>query len=1506
MCLTLLPATVFAATFTDVPDWASEAVEYLSSNGIMNGTSENTFGLDGELQRKQMAAILCRIEGVNLPDEAPASPPIIEDVTGDDETYMGGFIDYVVDKGWMTLDGARFRPNDNITRQEFVFALASVLELPTGEANTAVLGSFTDSNAVDAAYQEAMAYFVERGYIRGTSADTLSPAAFVNRITTAMLLYNVLKDNWTPDNPETPVGFADVESWASEAVLYLASNGIMNGYADGTFGFNDTIDRAQMAIVLCRANNVSSPSETPASAISDVSGHWAADFINHVVAEGWMAVDSSGNFNPAGLVAREEFMLALVSLLPGYEPMSDAQADIALSAFTDSSEIGVAYKSAVAYLASTGIISGTQSGSFSPRGNMIRGEMALLMHSVMTLTSADTPIAIPDANFRAYVQSLVGANTPITKDAVSAIRRIDVRNESISDLTGIEHFTALEELDCGENNITALDLSKNTEMIRLVCDQNPLATLKVTGLAKLNEISAVSCAFSSLDVSGLTSLKILTCGENENLTSVNVNGCTALEGIVITYTGNGEMKLASLDVSGLSSLKHLDLWDCGLTSLTLTGCTSLEWLRVGGNSGIASLDVTDCTALLWLDIQQSGLTAENITGLSNSTTVMSVYIDPVLTATAGNGDVTLSWTDSVPAANKYIIEYRAFDGAVSNVEWEDNNSDLPPKTVISENVTNPYTVTGLTNETTYTFVVKSSYNIGGGQTTEYIQDPSAMAQAMPTALVTITDANFREYVQGLVGQGNPITKDAVKDIAVLTMNGKGISDLTGIEHFTALTHLACSDNNIASLDLTKNKNLVWLQATFNNMTTLNVSGLTNLEYVQVCDNALTSVNVSGCTALTSLDVGVNNLTALNLADCAALVDLSCVENSLTSLDVSNKTALKQIWAYDNPNLAALNVAGCSALKQIHVMNTDLASLTVTGLTSLRFINASGSKIADLSSITGLTGQTTAILTLQFSSWTAAAGNGSVTLSWPNAVPAGSYYRVEYVEYDASLNLDEWGRDELGFPEVTVVENIQPGNQTTSHTITGLTNGKSYCFALYVLYDLGGGDVAQYSNSNFILRATPSAPSNPNPDPGDSGNGGGGGGGGTPSTPSTPGQTEVDVPSSAGSAVEITATVDSDTGKVSMTLDTKTQDALIADAVAKASGQDAQPTVTLDLSEVKEAKSAVIDVNAAQAFSEAEVAVTLKLPDAEITLSPEALAGLAATTSIGTTPVTVEASNVPTTSLEGMQAAQSKEYETVVSIDVFVGDTKVDASISVSLPYTLKPGENPAAVSVWYMDDNGNLTNLNGTYSSTTGQIAFTVNHQSYFVVGYDPVALWENVFSDVAEGVWYYDAVAYANYYRLFEGYGNGIFAPQDSMTRAMFATVLWNQEGKPAPQGAKSFGDVPEGVWYHDAIIWAAECEIVAGYAGNFDPNRAITRQEMSVMMHRYAGYKSYSLPDNRKLPTFTDYSQIASWAETAANELAEAGVLSGDNNQFMPNDVATRAQVAQMFKNFLRFVIG
>ena len=169
--------------------------------------------------------------------------------------------------------------------------------------------------------------------------------------------------------------------------------------------------------------------------------------------------------------------------------------------------------------------------------------------------------------------------------------------------------------------------------------------------------------------------------------------------------------------------------------------------------------------------------------------------------------------------------------------------------------------------------------------------------------------------------------------------------------------------------------------------------------------------------------------------------------------------------------------------------------------------------------------------------------------------------------------------------------------------------------------------------------------------------------------------------------------------------------------------------------------------------------------------------------------------------------------------------------------------------------------------------------------------------TDVSESAWYYDAVRFAIENGLMNGIGNNLFAPGANLSRAQLTQILYNKEGKPTVDGMGSFTDV-KGAWYSDAVIWATERNIVSGYGnGLFGPNDNITREQLAVMLWRYAGK-----PIASTNLTFSDTDQISDFAQSAIRWAVENKILNGKGSNILaPKSFATRAEVAQMLKNYL-----
>ena len=185
-------------------------------------------------------------------------------------------------------------------------------------------------------------------------------------------------------------------------------------------------------------------------------------------------------------------------------------------------------------------------------------------------------------------------------------------------------------------------------------------------------------------------------------------------------------------------------------------------------------------------------------------------------------------------------------------------------------------------------------------------------------------------------------------------------------------------------------------------------------------------------------------------------------------------------------------------------------------------------------------------------------------------------------------------------------------------------------------------------------------------------------------------------------------------------------------------------------------------------------------------------------------------------------------------------------------------------------------------------------------VAFKPIETpWNNPFSDVSQDDWYYEAVRFAQEQGLMNGYSDGRFGAEDTLSRSQLAQILFNKEGRPGVNYLPEFSDMAGGAWYTEAVRWAASQGIVGGYGdGTFGPNAPITREQLAVMLWRYSGSPAAASTEL----DFNDEGQISGYALEALRWAVESGVLNGDGGgRLDPQGQATRAQVAQILKNFL-----
>ena len=178
-------------------------------------------------------------------------------------------------------------------------------------------------------------------------------------------------------------------------------------------------------------------------------------------------------------------------------------------------------------------------------------------------------------------------------------------------------------------------------------------------------------------------------------------------------------------------------------------------------------------------------------------------------------------------------------------------------------------------------------------------------------------------------------------------------------------------------------------------------------------------------------------------------------------------------------------------------------------------------------------------------------------------------------------------------------------------------------------------------------------------------------------------------------------------------------------------------------------------------------------------------------------------------------------------------------------------------------------------------------------------------FRDVDTDDWFYDAVVYAYDNDLMSGVSDDQFAPDATLTRAMVAQMLYSLEGKPRT-GSAGYADVAFGAWYEDAVAWISSEGLMTGYSdAAFGPNDPLTREQLALILYNYADWAGYDVRGSVSLGSYIDADSASTWAVEALEWAIDAGLISGRGEGILaPAGTATRAEVAQIFMNFLENV--
>lgn len=271
---------------------------------------------------------------------------------------------------------------------------------------------------------------------------------------------------------------------------------------------------------------------------------------------------------------------------------------------------------------------------------------------------------------------------------------------------------------------------------------------------------------------------------------------------------------------------------------------------------------------------------------------------------------------------------------------------------------------------------------------------------------------------------------------------------------------------------------------------------------------------------------------------------------------------------------------------------------------------------------------------------------------------------------------------------------------------------------------------------------------------------------------------------------------------------------------------------------------------------------------------------------------VDAATLPNDVREKLKGSEVFDFNLNVDgskISEFKGN-----KVQVSLPYTLKAGENPNKVIIYYINDSGSMAALkNGKYNQAEGRVVFKVKHFSKYAASYTDLS-----FPDLGKVLWARDSIEALAARGAIQGSGYGLFQPNAQVTRAEFLQMLMSSLDEIGKASEAPYSDVRGEEWYADAVASAKNLGIVSGRpGGDFGPNDPVSRQDMALMVFRAAKSLNIKLPAEAAEVNFRDGQEIGSYAEEAVSTLAKAGILGGmGNGVFAPKAVSSRAQAAVM----------
>ena len=426
----------------------------------------------------------------------------------------------------------------------------------------------------------------------------------------------------------------------------------------------------------------------------------------------------------------------------------------------------------------------------------------------------------PDENFRNYLLNEdYGKDGKLSSAEISEVKSISVFYSNIASLKGIEFFSALTYLNCQDNQLTALDVSKNTALTDLSCEGNQLTSLDVSKNTALTDLNCSGNQLTSLDVSKNTALTDLNCSGNQ-LTALDVSKNTRLRSLYCS--GN---QLTALDVSKNTALTDLSCYGNKLTALDVSKNTALTYLYCYDNQ-LTALDVSKNTALTYLYCYDNQLTALDVSKNTRLTTLDCSYNQ------LSSLDVLKNTALTTLHCENNQLKGQAIDKLISG--FPNNSSNNQHRFYVFRPIEGEGNVCTKAQVAAAKVKGWTPLYYNGIKWIEFEgydnESVSWTYNVSANDFIEINDSNFPDeafrnlLLRRSYGVDGILTATEISKIEYLYIGwGSRIASLIGIEHFTALTSLDCDLNHLTALDVSKNTALSRLWCRYNQLTALDVS-----------------------------------------------------------------------------------------------------------------------------------------------------------------------------------------------------------------------------------------------------------------------------------------------------------------------------------------------------------------------------------------------------------------------------------------------------------------------------------------------------------------------------------------------------------------------------------------------------------------------------------------------------------------------------------------------------------